>query len=49
MEYSRSFVRKSNYLITLDRITDKKLIEKIFKARWGIKEQINEWKKLSIN
>lgn len=41
------FVKNSNYVITLDRIKDKKLIEKIFKAK-GIKEQINEWLELGI-
>ncbi len=41
------FVKNSNYVITLDRIKDKKLIEKIFKAK-GIKEQINEWRELGI-
>ena len=41
------FVRKSNYVITLDRITNKKLVEKILKHT-GIKEQIKEWQELGI-
>ena len=41
------FVRKSNYVITLDRITDKKLVDKIFKHD-GIKDQIKEWQELGI-
>ena len=41
------FVRKSNYVITLDRITDKKLVKKIFNHS-GIKEQIKEWQELGI-
>ncbi|MBN1968182.1 MAG: site-specific DNA-methyltransferase [Candidatus Delongbacteria bacterium] len=41
------FVRKSNYVITLDRITDKKIIEKIVKHN-EIKEQIKEWQELGI-
>ncbi len=41
------FVRKSNYVITLDRITDKKLVEKILK-HIGIKEQIKEWQEIGI-
>jgi adenine specific DNA methylase Mod len=41
------FVRNSNYVITLDRIKDKKLIGKILKAE-GIKEQIKEWQELGI-
>ncbi len=41
------FVKNSNYVITLDRIKDKKLIEKIQKQD-GIKEQIKEWQELGI-
>jgi len=41
------FVKNSNYVITLDKIKDKKLIEKILKAE-GIKEQIKEWLGLGI-
>ncbi len=41
------FVRKSNYVITLDRIRDKKLVEKILR-HGGIKEQIKEWQELGI-
>jgi len=41
------FVKNSNYVITLDRIKDTKLIEKILKHE-NIKEQINEWKELGI-
>jgi adenine specific DNA methylase Mod len=41
------FVKNSNYVITLDRIKDKKLIEKIIKHE-GIKEQIKEWQELGI-
>lgn len=41
------FARKSNYVITLDRITDKKIVEKILKHA-GIKDQIKEWQELSI-
>jgi adenine-specific DNA-methyltransferase len=41
------FVKNSNYVITLDRIKDKKLVEKIFKAE-GIKDQIKEWQELGI-
>lgn len=41
------FARKSNYVITLDRINDKKLVEKIFKHN-GFKEQIKEWQNLGI-
>ncbi|MBU4259608.1 MAG: site-specific DNA-methyltransferase [Proteobacteria bacterium] len=41
------FVRNSNYVITLDKITDKNLIEKILKHS-GIKEQIKEWRELGI-
>jgi adenine specific DNA methylase Mod len=41
------FARKSNYVITLDRITNKKIVEKIFKHA-GIKNQIKEWQELGI-
>ncbi|MFH1656348.1 MAG: site-specific DNA-methyltransferase [Candidatus Nealsonbacteria bacterium] len=41
------FVRKSNYVITLDRISDKKIVEKILKHA-GFKDQIKEWQKLGI-
>jgi len=41
------FARKSNYVITLDRITDKKIVEKILKHS-GFKDQIKEWQELNI-
>lgn len=41
------FVKNSNYVITLDRIKDEKLIEKILKHK-NIKEQIKEWQELGI-
>jgi len=41
------FVRNSNYVITLDRISDDKLMEKLFKHS-GMKEQIHEWNKLEV-
>ena len=41
------FVKNGNYVITIDRITDKKLIEKILKHS-GIKEQIKEWQELGF-
>jgi len=41
------FVRKSNYVITLDRIKDKELAEKVLTHN-GVKEQIKEWQKLGI-
>jgi len=41
------FVKNSNYVITLDRISDKKLIDKILKDE-RIKDQIKEWKELGI-
>lgn len=41
------FVKNSNYVITLDRIKDKKLVEKILKYG-GFKEQIKEWQELGI-
>lgn len=42
------FVKNSNYVITLDRITDKKLVEKIKKHK-NFSNQIKEWKELGIN
>jgi len=42
------FVRNSNYVITLDRIADKKLIEKIKKHK-NYSEQVKEWKELGID
>jgi len=41
------FVKNSNYVITLDRIKDLKIIEKIIKHK-NIDEQIKEWKELGI-
>ena len=41
------FVKNSNYVITLDRIKEKKLIEKILKHK-NIKDQIKEWQELDI-
>ncbi|MCX7929023.1 MAG: site-specific DNA-methyltransferase, partial [Patescibacteria group bacterium] len=41
------FVKNSNYVITLDRIKDEKLIKKIFEHK-NIKEQIEEWQELGI-
>jgi len=45
------FVRKSNYVITLDRISKQKggieIIEKILKHK-NFKEQVKEWKELGI-
>ncbi len=45
------FVRKSNYVVTLDRLADKKdgmeVVEKVLKHK-GIKEQITEWQALGI-
>lgn len=41
------FVKNSNYVITLDRIKDIKLIEKILKHK-NIDKQITEWKELEI-
>jgi len=41
------FVKNSNYVITLDRIKNENLIEKIIKHE-GIKEQIKEWQELGI-
>ena len=42
------FVKNSNYVITLDRIADKKLIEKIKKHK-NYKEQVKEWEELGID
>lgn len=42
------FVRNSNYVITLDRIEDKKLIEKI-KMHQNYPEQVREWQELGID
>ncbi len=42
------FVKNSNYVITLDRITDKKLVEKI-KKHINYHEQIKEWIELGID
>jgi adenine specific DNA methylase Mod len=41
------FVKNSNYVITLDKIKDSKLIENVLKSE-GIKKQIKEWKELGI-
>ncbi|MCX7881321.1 MAG: site-specific DNA-methyltransferase, partial [Patescibacteria group bacterium] len=41
------FVKNSNYVITLDRIKDEKLIEKIFNHK-NIDQQIKEWEELGI-
>ena len=45
------FARKSNYVVTLDKLADKKngikIIEKIVKHK-GMKEQISEWQELGI-
>ena len=45
------FVRKSNYVVTLDRLSDKrggmKVVKKIIKHK-GFKEQIKEWKEIGI-
>jgi len=41
------FVKNSNYVITLDRIKDEKLIEKIVNHK-NINEQIKEWQRLGI-
>ena len=41
------FVKNSNYVITLDRIKDEKLIEKILKHE-NITKQIEEWQDLGI-
>lgn len=42
------FVKNSNYVITLDRISEKKLIEKIKKHK-NYPQQIQEWNKLGID
>jgi len=42
------FVKNSNYVITLDRVTDKKLVEKIKKHK-NYPEQVKEWKELGID
>jgi hypothetical protein len=42
------FVKNSNYVITLDRIKDKKLVEKIKKHK-NYSQQIKEWKELGID
>ncbi len=41
------FVRNSNYVITLGRISDKRLVEKIKKHK-NFSEQVKEWKELGI-
>jgi adenine-specific DNA-methyltransferase len=42
------FVKNSNYVITLDRISDKKLVEKIKKHK-NYSQQVKEWKELGID
>ena len=42
------FVKNSNYVITLDKISDKKLVEKI-KSHKNFSAQVNEWEELGIN
>ena len=42
------FVKNSNYVITLDRIADKKLVVKIKKHK-NYSEQVKEWKELGID
>jgi len=42
------FVKNSNYVITLDRIADNKLVEKIKKHK-NYSEQVKEWKELCIS
>jgi len=42
------FVKNSNYVITLDRIKDKTLVEKI-KRHKNYKEQVEEWGELGID
>jgi len=42
------FVKNSNYVITLDRITNKKLVEKIRKHK-NYSQQMKEWKELGID
>ncbi|MBP6870477.1 MAG: site-specific DNA-methyltransferase [Bacteroidales bacterium] len=41
------FVKNSNYVITLDKITDAGLVKKLLEHP-GIKEQIKEWQELGI-
>ena len=41
------FVLNSNYIITLDKITDEALLKKIFKHK-GMKDQIAEWIELGM-
>ncbi len=41
------FVKNSNYVVTLDRLNNLELVEKIF-THVGIEEQIKEWKELGI-
>ncbi len=42
------FVKNSNYVITLDKIRDEKLVEKIKKHK-NYKEQVKEWEELGID
>jgi len=42
------FVKNSNYVITLDRIGDKKLVEKIQKHK-NFPQQVKEWEELGID
>jgi len=42
------FVKNSNYVITLDRISDKKLVEKIRKHK-NYPQQVKEWGELGID
>jgi adenine specific DNA methylase Mod len=42
------FVKNSNYVITLDRIADKKLVEKIKKHK-NYLQQVKEWQELGID
>ena len=42
------FVKNSNYVITLDRITDKKLVEKTKKHK-NYPQQVKEWEELGID
>ncbi len=44
----QKFVKNSNYVITLDRIKDKKLVEKIKKYK-NYPQQVKEWKELGID
>ena len=41
------FVRKSNYVITLDKIKNKKIVEKLLNHK-GMKEQEKEWQELGV-